>query len=104
MRYPGLLSAVRADQHYVGYVNRCFPIENPSLPALTRVGFHMALDHVDAFDQDPVAPRQNLDDAAAFAFILSGYDANPVILANIYLYVHMLGQLRYFFRLLPGPG
>src|SRR5262249_42952001 len=104
MRHPGLLGAVRADQHHVGDIDRRFPIEDPTLPALTRVRFHMALDHVYAFDQDPVAPRQTLDNPAALTLVFPGYNSNPVILANIYLYIHILGQLRCIvFRLLPGP-
>src|SRR5262245_44750246 len=102
MRHPGLLGAVRAYQHYVRNINRRFPVKNPSLSALTRVGFHMALDHVYALDEDPVPPGQDLDNSAALAFVFAGYHPNPVILANIYLYVHMLGLLRNCFQITSG--
>jgi hypothetical protein len=76
----------------------------------------VALHHVYAFDQDPVAPGQNFYDAAALAFVFAGDYSDPVILANINLYVHTLDSstLVFFFKSLlfksllfkslPGPG
>jgi hypothetical protein len=54
----------------------------------------MALHHIDALDQNPMAPRQNFYDAAALAFIFARDYPDPIVLPDIYLYVHMLEQLR----------
>jgi hypothetical protein len=83
---------VRADQHHVGNVDRRLPVQNPPLSALPGVRFHVAFDHIHALDQYPVTPGQNLDDPAALALIFAGYYSDPVILANIDLYVHILDR------------
>jgi hypothetical protein len=58
----------------------------------------VALHHVYAFDQDPVAPGQNFYDAAALAFVFAGDYSDPVILANINLYVHTLDSSAPVFK------
>jgi hypothetical protein len=86
---------VRADQHHVGNVDRRLPIQNASSTALPRVRFHVAFHHVYALDKYPVPPGQDLDDPTAFAFVFAGDYSNPIILANIDLYVHILGPLLF---------
>ena len=82
MRDAGRLGAGRADEHDLACVHRGFLHEDAALRSLD-VRLRVALDLVDAFDDDFAFLRQGLDDLALLAFILAGEDDDRVAFLHV---------------------
>src|SRR3954468_4816056 len=76
------LSALGAHQLDVAGVQRALTLDDPALDVLLRVGPGVALDHVQPLDDDAVLRRQDLEDAALLAAVLTGGDHDLIIPAN----------------------
>src|SRR5262249_24320218 len=80
--HAGVLLAVFANDSNIGNVDRSFLFHNAALNVALRVRTRMALDHLDAFDDDLLILRYNDQDTPGFPAILSAEDENLVILFN----------------------
>src|SRR5947199_316656 len=77
-----LNAAFGAHELHVRRVQRGLALDDPALDVLARIRPRMALDHVHAFDDEPVLLGQHLQDAAALAAVLARGDEHVVVLSN----------------------
>src|SRR6202011_3153435 len=94
--------AGRADEHDVRVVERRLEVDNSTLghadPAARAAGLRVALEDVDAFDDDLVLVRDRAQDFAGLAFVLArGHDygvagskVEPAALRLFFVSEHLL--------------
>src|SRR5262249_37150381 len=74
--------AFRAHNLNVARMNRRFALDDAPFDVLAGVRLGVALDHVHAFDNQPVLVRHDLQDAAPLSAVLAGHDEHVVVLSN----------------------
>src|SRR5262249_11671339 len=74
--------AVLADDSHIRNVDRCFLLDDAALDVALRIRPRMSLDHLYAFDDNPLLHRIHNQDTACLAAILSSQDIDLVILLD----------------------
>src|SRR5262249_17407998 len=80
--------AVRVHQHHVGDVDRGLLLGDAPRDVLGRIGPHVALDHVDALDDDAPLAREDLDDLPLAPAVLACDHDDLVVLLQLRVFHH----------------
>ena len=80
MGEPCVLPAVLADQSHVRNVNGRFLLENAALDIPLGICAGVALDHLNALNDDPLVFRHNDEHAPGFSPVFAVQDVNLIIL------------------------